>query len=145
MTESALVQADSAMTENNIDLSDPEVVLSNKLADYAKTDWINTTADIYAQSEGHIESNHPVEQDMLTEEQALALKMAESLTTQGEELKQAPLPSEDDIETMLSEIRQLEQQEMQAESAYSDKHSQKDTDPLKQVLSTIPAFSETNK
>ncbi|MDQ7072615.1 MAG: hypothetical protein Q9N32_02435 [Gammaproteobacteria bacterium] len=71
--------------------------------------------------------------------------MAKSLATQDEELTQAPLPSEDDIEAMLSEVKQLEQQEMQAESAYSDNPSQKDTDPLKQVLSTIPAFSETNK
>ena len=71
--------------------------------------------------------------------------MSESLNTQDENFIETPLPSEDEIETMLAEIRQLEQEEIQTASDFSDEKPNKEKDPLKQVLSSIPSFSKMNK
>ncbi len=71
--------------------------------------------------------------------------MSESLSTEDERYIETPLPSEDEIETMLAEIRQLEQEEIQTATDFSDEKPNKEKDPLKQVLSSIPSFSEINK
>jgi hypothetical protein len=75
----------------------------------------------------------------------LASKMSESLSTEDERHIETPLPSEDEIESMLTEIRQLEQEEIQTATDFSDDKPNKEKDPLKQVLSSIPSFSEMNK
>ncbi|PHS31185.1 MAG: hypothetical protein COA95_07000 [Methylophaga sp.] len=59
--------------------------------------------------------------------------------------QELPLPTEDEIENMLTEIRQLEQEEIQSSNEDDDKKQDRNNDALKNVLSDIPSFPETNK
>lgn len=64
------------------------------------------------------------------------------ITPDSQEL---PLPTESDIENMLTEIRQLEQEEVQSSNEDDNKKQSGENNALKNVLSDIPSFSETNK
>lgn len=82
----------------------------------------------------------------------LTSKMSDLLSSPVDEkveitsnFQELPLPTEDEIENMLTEIRQLEQEEIQSSNEDDDKKQDRNNDALKNVLSDIPSFPETNK
>ncbi|MFW5426711.1 MAG: hypothetical protein ACKE8R_05625 [Methylophagaceae bacterium] len=93
------------------------------MADYAKSDWINSTADIYraSDSETVLDQAQETAPSFSTEEERLTSKMSDLLSESIDEnlnstsaFKEPPLPTESEIENMLTEIRQLEQEEIQS-------------------------------
>ncbi|MBL1321004.1 MAG: hypothetical protein COA63_008095 [Methylophaga sp.] len=127
-----------------------ETELSNKLADYANSDWINSTADIYGNSDSKIELDRSEIAELIfsTEEEMLTSKMSDLLSSPVDEklnnvspAKEPPLPTESEIESMLSEIRQIEQEEIQSSVEKESKEAIGENGERKNVLSN----SETNK
>jgi len=55
---------------------------------------------------------------------------------------QEPLPSEEDLDDMLSEIRELEQDDIEADLPEDNSASKEE---LQAILSSIPSFSDTKK
>jgi hypothetical protein len=68
-----------------------------------------------------------------------------ALSEMWDDLTEEPLPSEEDLESMFNEIRQLDQNQPTSnqESRSSNKATEKDE--LKSILSSIPSFSQMNK
>ncbi len=62
-----------------------------------------------------------------------------------DDLTEEPLPSEDDLESMFEEIRQLDQQEPETPQIDEEVAGPEEGDELKSILSSIPSFSQMNK
>ncbi|MDF1588703.1 MAG: hypothetical protein P1P93_06040, partial [Gammaproteobacteria bacterium] len=61
-------------------------------------------------------------------------------------LTEEPLPSDEQVESMLSEIRSLEQDETLVNEQVEELDVPRSTkDELQAILSSIPSFSEINK
>ncbi len=61
------------------------------------------------------------------------------------ELTSQPLPSEAELDEMMSEIRVLEQNEAMKEIEEDASKPASNQDELKAILSNIPSFTEMNK
>ncbi|WP_036314613.1 hypothetical protein [Methylophaga thiooxydans] len=142
-------EADAGSSVESSDLEDEEALLAQwqqQLAEDEKPLASEDTADATTKP---AEDPAPVDANSVHEEidtgPPVELTNAESAVSEmWQDLTEEPLPSEDDLQAMFEEIKQLDQPQSNQTDEVNDKgHAEQGQ--LKSILSSIPSFSQMNK
>ncbi|MEC9315113.1 MAG: hypothetical protein VYB22_09525, partial [Pseudomonadota bacterium] len=118
---------------NAFDLTSPPEDQDQAQSDTRQTGQADT--DSSEVEDEDIDTGPPVK---LTDSKAALSEMWDDLTEE-------PLPSEEDLESMFEEIKQLDQSEPASGDDKRDQSKPVEKDELKSILSSIPSVSQMNK